>query len=87
VEFTAHATYGSCESSPPFDVYWGTAKPGSTVSIISEYGSGSVRADNEGDWEVKVLFPEAPKGKAFVVKVKDEFGHKKTFEFVSHAEA
>jgi hypothetical protein len=85
VGFTAHATYGSCESSPPFDVYWGTAKPGSTVSIISEYGSGSVRADDNGDWEVKVHFPEAPKGEAFVVKVKDEFGHKKTFEFVSHA--
>jgi len=85
VGFTAHAKYGSCESSPPFDVYWGTAKPGSTVSIISEYGSGSVRADDDGDWEVKVHFPEAPKGEVFVVKVKDEFGHKKTFEFVSHA--
>ena len=83
--FTAHAKYGSCESSPPFDVYWGTAKPGSTVSIISESGSGSVQADDDGDWEVKVHFPEAPKGEAFVVKVKDEFGHKKTFEFVSHA--
>jgi hypothetical protein len=85
VEFTAHAKYGSCDSSPPFDIYWGTAEPGSTVSIISEYGSGSVRANDEGGWEVKVYFPEAPKGKVFVVKVKDEFGHKKTFEFVSHA--
>ena len=85
VEFTAHAKYGSCDSSPPFDIYWGTAKPGSTVSIISEYGSGSVRANDNGDWEVKVYFPEAPKGKVFVVKVKDDLGHKKTFEFVSHA--
>jgi hypothetical protein len=85
VEFTAHATYGSCDLNPPYDVYWGTAEPGSTVSILSEYGSGSVLVDDKGDWEVKVFFPEAPKGKVFVVKAKDEFGHKKTFEFVSYA--
>ena len=85
VEFTAHAEYGSCELSPPYDVYWGTASPGSKLSIISEYGSGTVRANEKGDWEIKVFFPEAPKGKVFVVKAKDELGHKKTFEFVSYA--
>ena len=85
-EFTAHQVYGSCAEKPPYDVFWGTAKPGTVVTITSEYGSGTAAVNGEGEWEVKVYFEEAPLGKVFAVKVKDAFGAKKVFEFV-HTEA
>lgn len=83
VDFSAQATYGECSLDPPYDVYYGTAQPGSKVSITSEYGSGSTVANAQGHWEAKVIFGSAPPGKVFLVKVADAFGSKKTFEFVS----
>jgi len=85
VEFTAFSTYGSCEENPPYDVYYGTADPGTKVTITSEFGSGEVYANGEGDWSKQVFFPEAPYGETFVVTVKDHTGAKKHFEFVSWA--
>jgi len=82
IEFTAHSVYGSCAETPPFDVYWGTASPGTPVYIESEFGSGATEANANGDWEVKVFFPEAPADKVFSVKVRDNKGNKKFFEFV-----
>jgi hypothetical protein len=82
IEFTAHSVYGSCEETPPFDVYWGTAPPGTPVYVESEFGSGVTEANANGDWEIKVFFPEAPADKVFSVKVKDNKGNKKFFEFV-----
>lgn len=83
VEFSAFATYGSCELDPPYDVYHGTADPGTTVTITSEYGSGSATANTAGNWEKQVFFPEAPYGVVFAVTVKDHTGKKQVFEFVS----
>ena len=80
-EFTAHNVYGVCEESPPFDVYWGTAPPGTPIYVESDYGSGSTVANESGDWEVKVYFPEAPAEKEFTVKVKDDKGQKYYFGF------
>ena len=80
-EFSANATFGSCSETPPYDVYSGTGEPGSLVEITSEYGSGSVEVDGEGQWEKKVFFNEASPGVPFVVRVSDEFGRKKDFEF------
>lgn len=82
IEFTAHSVYGSCEENPPFDVYWGTASPGTPIYIESEFGSGVTEANSSGDWEIRVYFPEAPADKVFTVKVKDNKGNKKLFEFV-----
>ncbi len=84
--FTAHATYGSCSFDPPYDVYYGTAKPGSKVIITSEYGGGHVYADDKGNWEIKVYFPDAPYNVGFLVKAKDAFGNHKSFEFISYVE-
>ena len=84
IEFTAHNVYGSCEETPPYDVYWGTAPPGTPIYVESEYGSGSTEANAEGGWEIKVFFPEAPADKVFAVKVKDNKGNKKLFEFVHY---
>ena len=84
IEFTAHNVYGSCEETPPFDIYWGTAPPGTPIYVESEYGSGSTTANAEGEWEVKVYFPEAPAEKVFSVKVKNDEGKKFYFEFIHY---
>ncbi|MDF1594605.1 MAG: hypothetical protein P1T08_00720 [Acidimicrobiia bacterium] len=84
--FTAYATYGECAEIPPYDEYSGTAAPGTTILVLSDYGSGSTVANAEGAYWVRVEFPTAPAGKAFVVKVKNETTYEKyTFEFVSVA--
>lgn len=85
--FTAHATFGSCELDPPYDVYYGTGEPGSAISVTSEYGAGATTVGLDGVWEVKVFFPEAPRGKVFLVTVADEHGRSKSFEFVSNVPA
>ncbi|MDX2467561.1 MAG: hypothetical protein QNL12_09615 [Acidimicrobiia bacterium] len=33
IKFTAHNVYGFCEEEPPFDVYWGTAPPGTPIYV------------------------------------------------------
>jgi large repetitive protein len=81
-EFTANRVNGSSTKNPPYDVYWGTGKPGTVIEIVSEFGSGSVEVDAEGGWEVKVTFPTAPANEEFVVKVKDFTGAKFTFGFM-----
>ena len=59
-EFTANQTYGTCEENPPYDVFYGAADPHTPVSISSPYGGGTVKSDAEGNWELRVTFPEAP---------------------------
>lgn len=83
-EFTAHQVYGSCEETPPYDVFWGTAPPGTPIYVESEYGSGATEVRENGEWEIKVFFPEAPAEKVFAVKVKDNKGNKKWFEFIHY---
>ncbi len=80
-EFVASATFGVCALTPPYDVYYGKGEPGSTVSVQSEYGSGTVVVNGEGQWEIHVFFPEAPAGQAFVVNVSDDLGRERVFEF------
>lgn len=85
-EFTAHNTWGSCAESPPYDEYYGTAQPGTKVTVLSEYGSASTTVEGNGEWYVKVFFETAPYGKTFEVKAKDAFGTKIFFEFTSLVE-
>jgi hypothetical protein len=82
--FTAHTTYGSCEEDPPYDVYYGTGKPGTAITISSEFGGGTTEVGENGEWSLKVFFPEAPAELVFTVKVKDFTGAKVLFEFVSY---
>jgi NAD-dependent dihydropyrimidine dehydrogenase PreA subunit len=81
-EFSARQVYGSCAETPPYDVFYGTAQPGTVVTVTSEYGSAATEVTAKGEWEVKVFFEGAPRGKVFAVKVKDVQGNKKIFEFV-----
>lgn len=80
-EFSANQVYGECSENPPYDVFHGTGKPGSRVLVVSEYGDGETEVNEHGEWEIKVYFPESPIGQGILVKVKDEFGHQKAFEF------
>jgi len=80
-EFTAHKTYGTCSDTPPYDIYYGTGKPGTEISVTSEYGGGGTVIAENGEWSVKVFFAEAPANEGFIVKVYHFDGAKKTFEF------
>lgn len=82
-EFTANQKFGSCEEPVAYDVFFGKGKPGTTVNVLSPYGSGSAVVNKDGSWDVKVFFPSAPYNVSFTVKVKDFAGTKKTFSFVS----
>lgn len=81
-DYTAHKTYGSCAETPPYDIYYGTGKPGTAINITSEYGGGSTEVGDGGEWELKVYFESAPAHVGFLVHVKDYQGTKKTFDFI-----
>jgi cytoskeletal protein RodZ len=83
VTFTAFQKWGSCAESPPFDEFFGMAKPGTKVFVTSSFGSASTTAAGNGEWYVKVFFEAAPYGEAFEVKARDDFGNKAIFEFTS----
>jgi hypothetical protein len=86
VEFTAIQKYGWCSDPEPFDIYYGTARPGSTIAVTTEgHGSASTTAGDYGKWELKVFFTNTTPGQPFAVKVSDSDGHATTFEFVSRA--
>lgn len=80
VAFTASAVFEICTENPPYNVYWGTAPAGHKVTIGSEYGQGHVFADEAGNWEIRVEFPEAPNGVEFAVTVRHtESGDTRSF--------
>jgi hypothetical protein len=83
VAFVAHQKYGSCGEEVPYDVFYGSAKPGTKITASSEYGSNSTTANGDGKWEMKVTFPEAPSGKTFTVKIKASTGEYKKFSFTN----
>lgn len=80
-EFTAHKTYGSCSETPPYDIYYGTGKPGTEITVTSDYGGGSTVIQENGEWSVKVFFTEPPANVGFLVKVTHFDGAKVSFEF------
>ena len=82
-ELVAHQVYGVCEAELPYDVFWGETKPGAHVLVWSEYGSAETYANDDGQFEVRVNFPEAPYGVGFQVKVKS-IDQKRWFEFTSY---
>lgn len=81
--FTANQVYGSCGEDIPYDVFWGTAPPGAKIWIESPYGAGLTHADEHGDWELRVEFPDAPGGEVFGVFVESSDGGFADFTFVA----
>ena len=82
VEFSAHQQKGSSSANPPYDVFWGTARPGAKITIASDFGGKQLTANSKGGWEAKVYFEGAPIGKAFRVVIESSDGGRKVFEFV-----
>jgi len=66
---TANSTYGTCAEDPPYDIYYGTAPEGTSVSISSPYGSGETTANGSGEWSKQVFFTGATIGEPFTVTV------------------
>ena len=85
VEFSANQQYGSCAEPVPFDVFYGTATPGSEVHIVSPYGSAVAVANGDGHWEKRVEFPNAPFDVTFEVVVEGD-GGRSVFSFVRTGE-
>ena len=81
-EFTANQKYGSCGEEVPYDKFWGTATPGATVWVESDFGGGVTTANEKGKWEIKVFFPDAPFGEPFTVYVESSDGGFAEFAFV-----
>lgn len=82
-EFSAHARFGSCSETPPYDVYYGTGEPGSWIEITSEYGSAEVVVGENGEWETdEVFFEGAPANERFGVRISDQYGRVRELEFV-----
>ncbi len=67
----AYQMYGSCAENPPYDVFYGTTKPGAKVVIESQYSNRvEVYANELGEFEIRVdFFVEAPIGEPFKVYV------------------
>ncbi len=80
--FVANFTWGECNLDPPYDEYYGTGEPGTSVTVTSEFGEGVTEVGADGTWYVKVFFPTAPFDDPFLVKVRDSLGRQETFEFV-----
>jgi hypothetical protein len=83
VEFSAKQKYGSCSENPPYDVFYGTATPGTKIWIESKYGGKSTTANGDGHWEAKVTFSEAPSMKTFEVVIESSRGDRKVFTFTN----
>lgn len=86
VEFSANQKYGSCGEALPYDKFFGTAAPGATIWVESPYGSGTTVAGENGEWFLRVDFPEAPVGDPFTVVVESSDGGRATFTFVRTGE-
>ena len=65
--FTANQKYEASDDSPPYNVYWGTGTPGAEVVVKSRFGRGATEVNEEGHWELRVTFPEAPCNETFGV--------------------
>lgn len=79
--WSAHQQYGSCGEEIPYDIFYGTGKPGELVWVESPYGSGTTEVNGDGHWEIRVEFPEAPFGEPFEAVV-EHLDFRQVFGFV-----
>ena len=74
IDFTAEAAFVECDSTPPFNEYWGTSTAGAKITISSDFGGKQVVSNGDGRWEARVEFPEAPLNETFMVTVTSSKG-------------
>lgn len=88
VAFSANQQNGSSPDALPWDVFYGTAEPNTVVRVWADYegwpGWVETVANADGNWEVRVEFPNAPANQPFAVKTMSDFtGEKVYFDFVA----
>jgi hypothetical protein len=81
--FAANQRYGSCGEAVPYDVFWGTGIPGTTINVRSDFGGGTTAVNEQGKWELEVKFPDAPPHQTFKVLLTDGEGGEAVFEFTN----
>jgi hypothetical protein len=69
IEITAFQGYGQSEAPLPFEKFYGSAPPGTIVTITSAYGSADTVAGDNGEWFRKVWFEGQPMGEPFPITV------------------
>jgi len=74
IDFTAQAAFVECDSTPPYNDYWGMSTAGATITISSEFGGKQTVSNGDGHWEARVEFPEAPLNETFMVTVTSSKG-------------
>jgi hypothetical protein len=85
IEFAALQRHGSCGEAIPYDEFYGTATPGATIWIQSDWGSGVTTADAHREWIIRVDFLNAPENESFSVYVESSDGGYAEFTFVRTA--
>lgn len=83
VDFTAYQKYGSCGEEIPYDVFHGTATPGTKIWIESPHGSATAKTNDKGKWEAKVTFTTSDPGVPFTVVIETSEGDRAEFTFVN----
>ena len=60
LDFTAHQKYGECSEDVPYDVFWGTAAAGATITVESPHGRASTAAGEKGHRGTQGRVPRCP---------------------------
>jgi hypothetical protein len=69
IEFTANLGANGQANSPMTQGFFGTAQPGSTIRIATEFGVAETTADPNGYWETTLTMPEVPPGTTVPVRI------------------
>jgi len=80
--FTANSKYGEGWGRTPYDMYWGSGRPGDTVYVVSLYGDGEARVGPKGQWDLRVVYKDTPVGTPFDVVVQAGTGGESVFSFI-----
>ena len=66
---TADQRFGLTADADPFEVFTGTAEPGTVITAASPYGSGETTADENGEWRLRLAFVDLPFDEPFSIEV------------------
>ena len=81
-DLTAVAVTGEATAEAPRGTFRGSAVPGATITLTSEYGSAETVADSDGQWSVELVFAGAPLDEPFLVTVSDDRDGRVKVEFI-----
>jgi hypothetical protein len=68
-EITANQYFGTSSAATPYEKIYGTAPPGTVVTVVSDYGSADGTVGESGEYLIKVYFDDPPKNTTFPIFV------------------